>query len=61
MVDLRAKPFYLDDEQIAWVKKTLASMTLEQKAGQVFCPLGLTDNPFYLSHLINDIGIGGIM
>ena len=33
MIDLRANPFFLDDEGIRWVSETLASMTLEEKAG----------------------------
>lgn len=36
MVDLRAKPFYLNEEQIRWVEDTLADMTLEEKFGQLF-------------------------
>ena len=36
MVDLKAKPFYLNDEQIKWVEDTLASMTLEEKVQQLF-------------------------
>lgn len=36
MIDLRAKPFYLNDAQIAWVEKTYASMTLDEKIGQLF-------------------------
>lgn len=36
MVDLKAKPFYLDDEQVAWVEETIAGMTLEEKFGQLF-------------------------
>ena len=36
MVDLRAKPFYLNDEEIAWVENTIAGMTLEEKLGQLF-------------------------
>lgn len=36
MVDLKAKPFYLNDEQIAWVENTIAGMTLEEKLGQLF-------------------------
>ena len=36
MVDLRAKPFYLDDKQIQWVEDTIAGMTLEEKFGQLF-------------------------
>jgi beta-N-acetylhexosaminidase len=33
---LRAKPYYLNDEQIAWVDETLAKMTLDDKIGQLF-------------------------
>lgn len=36
MVDLRAKPFYLNDGQIQWVESTIANMTLEEKLGQLF-------------------------
>ena len=36
-MDLRAKPFYLDDEAIAWVHTTLSKMTQEEKVGQLFC------------------------
>ena len=48
MVDLKAKPFYLDDGQIAWVEKTIADMTLEEKLGQLFVILkavpGVSEN-----------------
>ena len=30
MVDLRAKPYYLNDEDIAWVECTIASMTPDE-------------------------------
>ena len=36
MIDLKAKPFYLNDQQIAWVESTLRSMSLEEKIGQLF-------------------------
>lgn len=36
MVDLKAKPFYLSDEQIQWVEDAIAGMTLEEKLGQLF-------------------------
>lgn len=61
MIDLKAKPFFLSDEDIQWVQKTLAGMTLAQKAGQVFCPMGFTDDDGALRHQINDIGVGGMM
>lgn len=36
MVDLKAKPFCLSEEAIAWVNETIDSMTLDEKAGQLF-------------------------
>ncbi len=35
-VDLKAKPFYLNDRDIEWVEATIASMSLEEKIGQLF-------------------------
>ena len=29
-VDMRAKPYYLDDEDVQWVEDTIASMSLEE-------------------------------
>ena len=37
MVNLKAKPFYLDDSQIEWVQSTIARMTDDEKIGQLFC------------------------
>lgn len=61
MIDLKAAPFYLDEKSIAWVEQTLKEMSLEQKAGQVFCPMGFNNEPSFLHHLVEEIGIGGIM
>ena len=36
MVNLKAKPFYLNDEQIRWVEDAIAGMTLDEKLGQLF-------------------------
>ena len=36
MVDLKAKPFFLSDEEIRWVEDTAASMTLDEKLSQLF-------------------------
>ncbi len=36
MVNLKEKPYYLNDEQIRWVEETIAEMTLEEKIGQLF-------------------------
>ena len=36
MIDLRANPFYLDDEGVRWVEETVASMTMHEKICQLF-------------------------
>lgn len=61
MINLKAMPFCLNDQQVEWVQHTLASMSLEEKAGQVFCPMGFTDNEYVLRHQIQEIGVGGLM
>ena len=36
MVNLKAKPYCLSDEDIAWVKNTIAGMTDEEKVASCF-------------------------
>lgn len=43
MVNLKAKPFYLSDEDIKWVHGTLEGMTIEEKIGQLF--IAIDENP----------------
>lgn len=38
-VDLKAKPYHLSDEDIKWVKETIADMSVEEKIGQLFINL----------------------
>lgn len=61
MVDLRVNPFFLDDEAVRWVNDTLDHMTLEEKIGQLFVPIGYSSDPGYLQHVMLDHHIGGIM
>jgi beta-N-acetylhexosaminidase len=61
MINLKAKPFNLDDKAIAWVKEKLKGMSLEEKMGQLFCPVGMTDNKEDLKGFLNNIKPGGIM
>ena len=49
MVDLRAKPYCLNDEDIAWVESTIAGMTAEEKVGQLFWQLTAGNSEEYLS------------
>ena len=60
-IDLKAKPFYLSDEQIAWVKDTLSNMTLEEKVGQLFCPISYSSDPGYLTYQMLRFHVGGLL
>lgn len=57
MVDLKANPFFLDDNDIEWVHHTIQGMTLEEKIGQLFCPLA---EQIDINKLI-DMNVGGVM
>ena len=59
MVDLRAKPYYLSDEDIAWVESTIASMTDEEKVGQLFWQLTAGNSEEYLKELMEKYHLGG--
>ncbi|MDE7436463.1 MAG: glycoside hydrolase family 3 protein [Lachnospiraceae bacterium] len=61
MVNLKAAPFYLQDEDIQWVEQTKKQMTLDEKIGQLFCPIGYSSEPDYLDHFILAHHIGGIL
>ncbi len=60
-VDLKAKPFYLNDEQIKWVNDTLASMTLDEKIGQLFTFVTYTDDEKKLKSFVEKYHVGGVM
>ena len=59
MVDLRAKPYYLTDADIAWVESTIASMTAEEKVGQLFWQLTAGNSEEYLQDLMQTYHLGG--
>ena len=60
-MDLKGKPFYLQNEDIQWVKNTLESMDLDAKVGQLFCPLGMNDDQTELQDMLENYQPGGIM
>ena len=59
MVDLRAKPYYLSDEDIAWVESTIAGMTDEEKVGQLFFDNQGAVSDETLQEIIRKYHIGG--
>lgn len=60
MVDLKASPFFLDGEQIAWVEQTIGDMTLEEKVGQLFINFTVNRDPEYIRHVCQTYHVGGI-
>lgn len=60
-MNLKAKPFYLNDNDIDWVNGTLASMTEEEKIAQLFCLITYTDDEGYLTYLAQTLKVGGVM
>ncbi len=61
MVDIKSKPFYLDDEGCKWVKDTLNSLNDDEKIGQLFCDI-LWDKPGTDPlDLLKDVQPGGVM
>ena len=59
-MNLKGKPFYLKDEDIQWVEYTLHEMSLEEKIGQLFCPIGYSTDRGYLEHELLRWHIGGL-
>ena len=59
MVDLKAKPYYLSDEDIKWVNDTIAGMSDEEKVGQLFFQLTAGMDEEYLKELMEKYHLGG--
>lgn len=51
MVNLKAKPYYLSDEDIQWVKDTIAGMSDEEKVGQLFVNMVTDFSPESIEHV----------
>ena len=60
-IDLKAKPFCLNDEQIKWVQDTLASMSEDEKVGQLFCPISFSADENYLRYELLQYHVGGLL
>ena len=60
-MNLKSKPFYLNDSDIKWVEGTLADMTEKEKIAQLFCLITYTDDENYLKYLAGGLKVGGVM
>jgi beta-N-acetylhexosaminidase len=61
MPNLKERPFYLTQEQENWVYETLAKLTTEEKAGQLFCVMGGDYSKEELKELVKTSHVGGIL
>lgn len=60
MVNLKAKPYNLDDAGVKWVQDTIANMTIEEKIGQLFVNMGASRDEEYLKSVLNNYHIGAV-
>ena len=61
MINLKANPFFLSDDDIRWVEETKAAMTTEEKLQQLFFPIGYSANEGYLQYELLNRHPGGVM
>ncbi|MCM1536899.1 MAG: glycoside hydrolase family 3 protein [bacterium] len=59
-MNLEQRPFRLSEEERKWVEDTYRSMSLEEKIGQLFCPIGYSTEPEYLKYELLGKHIGGL-
>ena len=60
-IDLTAAPFFLTAEQQQKIEETVHAMTLQEKAGQLFCIMGQDYDEAERLALVRDRSIGGIL
>ena len=59
MIDLKAKPFCLSEEDCRWVAETIEKMTDEEKVGQLFFGISSSCDEAYLKELVTKYHLGG--
>ena len=52
MVDLKANPYFLSEDDIKWVEETIKGMSDEEKVGQLFFQLTASHDEAYLRELM---------
>lgn len=59
MINLKAKPFNLSDEDVKWVEETLKGLTLDEKIGQIFVDMIWNNTDDEIKDTIEKYGMGG--
>ena len=57
MVNLKERPYNLDEESIRWVEETIDNMTIEEKIGQLFVNMGSSRDESYLKDVLDNYHI----
>lgn len=60
-MNLQKHPFYLTERDAQWIEDTLQKMSVEEKAGQLFCILGDAYSEEERCALVRDKGIGAVL
>lgn len=60
MVNLKAKPFYLDEEAVAWVESSIAGMSTKGKICQLFVNMGASREKEYLKDVVTTYQFGAV-
>ncbi len=58
---LKKAPFYLDDNNLEWVQETLNALSVEEKAGQLFCICAAEGTQEEVDQIFKVLKPGGIM
>lgn len=61
MVDLKQKPYFLNDDQIKYIEDKIKEMSIEDKIGQLFFVVGQDSDTVNLSEFTKKYRPGGIM
>lgn len=61
MVDLSAKPYYLNKDQIKYVENTVKNMSVNEKVGQLFFVIGQDEKQVNITEFIKKYQPGGMM
>ena len=59
MVNLKATPYFLSDEDIKWVEETIAGLSDEEKVGQLFFQLTSSPQEEHIKELTERYHLGG--
>lgn len=60
MIDLSAKPFYLNDEQTAWVNETFSNMSVDDKIKQLFIDMAAPVPEQAIKAIVAERKLGGL-